>query len=763
MHSLDIPHCYGAYVSDAAASKCMLFEQFEKIDENVDISFKLSDNAEDQPSKPSSLGDSSLNVTKFKNLIEFNGESSQRETIELPLNLFIDLYYTVESNKFQFEDDITRSHDRGGSSQSNQCGPNKCMIEALSQKHGLIYTDIISKIINQDIVCYLSQVPIYNRKVSDVGGDGGHKNSHSGGIYSSLVALAGEESVPHNDRQLPTAGYYLKDMESLIDMLFPPAANTSGGSDQESFPDSNSHSVGIKSKGFRKTTECCGDVNSSLQQVNMWLNLEECSSSLHYDAMHNLMVVLSGQKEIYLFPPSEINFNSYPAYSQSTNHSRMCREDIARHISLLERQEASKTVSGMHTRYHQSTQYHRFLLEAGDVLFIPEGWWHYVTSSKCTFALNYWFDSPVQKSLEKRSVREVAFTSNISKKIPSNAYPEAVAPAPVTIDMSNYIFKSSFNALVSSMYEESLLVCVGMHMPQGTTKSVSTGNGCVHSTRNSNVLGTTIKSKPYPKKTIDYDADCVWCDEVYHQWECELENMWSLWLQYTDLIKNINSFPLARSRCSDGRFLEPMGYIDPYLVCSYDFERDSDMDSLGGISGRGRSCNCKGSTANCVDDTIIAGVVGCKRKWRNAGVSHADCLDAFPHSKRLEELYLKYRDMFYLLNHSQNMCFVVNPSFMKQYWTTYAKKHSLKWRRALEVLLPEIVKDIVYIWEQDELAGQKLNNVFFNGIYDMAPRMDITEGNEAPELFIPIYKQFLFKIDSLRKRIGAHIVRRDLL
>jgi hypothetical protein len=31
----------------------------------------------------------------------------------------------------------------------------------------------------------------------------------------------------------------------------------------------------------------------------------------------------------------------------------------------------------------------------GDVLFIPDGWWHEVSSEKCSMALNFWFHSPL--------------------------------------------------------------------------------------------------------------------------------------------------------------------------------------------------------------------------------------------------------------------------------------------------------------------------------------------------------------------------------
>ena len=41
-------------------------------------------------------------------------------------------------------------------------------------------------------------------------------------------------------------------------------------------------------------------------------------------------------------------------------------------------------------------------LQAGDALFIPEGWWHQVDSEPTTTAVNFWWQSPFTKSLQQR-------------------------------------------------------------------------------------------------------------------------------------------------------------------------------------------------------------------------------------------------------------------------------------------------------------------------------------------------------------------------
>ena len=43
-------------------------------------------------------------------------------------------------------------------------------------------------------------------------------------------------------------------------------------------------------------------------------------------------------------------------------------------------------------------------LAPGDGLFIPEGWWHHVTSSAHSIAINYWFRSPIYNLIHNNNI-----------------------------------------------------------------------------------------------------------------------------------------------------------------------------------------------------------------------------------------------------------------------------------------------------------------------------------------------------------------------
>lgn len=45
-------------------------------------------------------------------------------------------------------------------------------------------------------------------------------------------------------------------------------------------------------------------LDEDLLQINLWLGAMETTTNLHYDANHNLLFVLKGNKRVSLLPPS---------------------------------------------------------------------------------------------------------------------------------------------------------------------------------------------------------------------------------------------------------------------------------------------------------------------------------------------------------------------------------------------------------------------------------------------------------------------------
>uniref|UniRef100_K3W726 JmjC domain-containing protein n=1 Tax=Globisporangium ultimum (strain ATCC 200006 / CBS 805.95 / DAOM BR144) TaxID=431595 RepID=K3W726_GLOUD len=128
--------------------------------------------------------------------------------------------------------------------------------------------------------------------------------------------------------------------------------------------------------------ESVASYSESLSQVNLWIAVHSSRTSLHYDAYRNILVVLYGRKVVTLYPPSETrNLYAYPVHTKSTNHSQVnvAQPDLVKH-----------------PRFVNATS-QRFIVNAGDALVIPEGWWHQVDSDAYTIAVNFWFDGVRQQ------------------------------------------------------------------------------------------------------------------------------------------------------------------------------------------------------------------------------------------------------------------------------------------------------------------------------------------------------------------------------
>eukprot|EP01031_Cornospumella_fuschlensis_P037685 gene37685-45782_t len=125
----------------------------------------------------------------------------------------------------------------------------------------------------------------------------------------------------------------------------------------------------------------CQSLPSCLQEetidaVNVWMNLQESKSTCHYDANHNLLIVVSGLKKVFLIPPSLTHLlKPVSCLAEAHNHSDLSFEEIELIASQL------------------PTETYVVTIRQGDALFIPEGWWHMVYSTAATHAVNVWYKS----------------------------------------------------------------------------------------------------------------------------------------------------------------------------------------------------------------------------------------------------------------------------------------------------------------------------------------------------------------------------------
>ncbi|XP_034228744.1 lysine-specific demethylase JMJ30 isoform X4 [Prunus dulcis] len=125
-----------------------------------------------------------------------------------------------------------------------------------------------------------------------------------------------------------------------------------------------------------------------LASTNLWMNNAQARSSTHYDPHHNLLCIVSGCKQVVLWPPSaSAMLYPMPIYGEASNHSSIPLEnpDFSNYPRAQCLMEYSQKV----------------ILHAGDALFIPEGWFHQVDSDDLTIAVNFWWRSNIVSNMSE--------------------------------------------------------------------------------------------------------------------------------------------------------------------------------------------------------------------------------------------------------------------------------------------------------------------------------------------------------------------------
>ncbi|XP_021835271.2 lysine-specific demethylase JMJ32 [Spinacia oleracea] len=140
------------------------------------------------------------------------------------------------------------------------------------------------------------------------------------------------------------------------------------------------------------------------EAVNLWIGNNQSETSFHKDHYENLYAVVSGEKHFLLLPPTDVHrlyIRPYPAanysYSQDTGEFNLELEDPVRHVPWCSvnpypsegREEKERSEFPL---YFNGPKPFECTVKAGEMLYLPSMWFHYVKQSPHTIAVNYWYD-----------------------------------------------------------------------------------------------------------------------------------------------------------------------------------------------------------------------------------------------------------------------------------------------------------------------------------------------------------------------------------
>lgn len=140
-----------------------------------------------------------------------------------------------------------------------------------------------------------------------------------------------------------------------------------------------------------------------LRCINVWMGNSRTTitTPLHHDFNDNLYVVVEGRKHFTLFPPDqasnlytrgqllEVGANGIITYADITNMP---------HVSLLDIANPDRV---RFPRYREAeSQRLDFDLEKNEMLFLPAGWFHQVSSVDRHIALSFFAETPPAEKLQ---------------------------------------------------------------------------------------------------------------------------------------------------------------------------------------------------------------------------------------------------------------------------------------------------------------------------------------------------------------------------
>ncbi|PIC26796.1 hypothetical protein B9Z55_019264 [Caenorhabditis nigoni] len=123
--------------------------------------------------------------------------------------------------------------------------------------------------------------------------------------------------------------------------------------------------------------DVCFAESTSAENVdmNMWIGPADTVSPLHTDPRKNMFVQVHGTKLFRMVDPKDTEF-VYPFDGILSNTSQV---DV-------ENPDLSEFPDFTKVRVYDA------VVNAGDALFIPEKWWHFVRSTTPSISISFWFD-----------------------------------------------------------------------------------------------------------------------------------------------------------------------------------------------------------------------------------------------------------------------------------------------------------------------------------------------------------------------------------
>ena len=121
-------------------------------------------------------------------------------------------------------------------------------------------------------------------------------------------------------------------------------------------------------------------------EILAWFGPANTISNLHYDTSYNLLTQIIGYKRIRIYS-EEYTSLLYPYDGLMKNTSQINLELYDTTLSS----SSSTTTSSFPLFTYSSIPHYDFILQPGEILYIPPYYWHYVRSLTISFSVSFWW------------------------------------------------------------------------------------------------------------------------------------------------------------------------------------------------------------------------------------------------------------------------------------------------------------------------------------------------------------------------------------
>ncbi|BAY73746.1 transcription factor jumonji jmjC domain protein [Nostoc linckia NIES-25] len=133
--------------------------------------------------------------------------------------------------------------------------------------------------------------------------------------------------------------------------------------------------------------------------VRLWFGLVSktfsSSSSLHFDAEHNLFAQIRGRKRIILYPPIDY-LSFYPPLEDATGALYGSKVNPnAVDLELFPKFPWQEKIE--------------FVLQPGEMLYLPPFWWHHLTAVDDNISLSFWYGVKIEDFFWQKKMLSVFF------------------------------------------------------------------------------------------------------------------------------------------------------------------------------------------------------------------------------------------------------------------------------------------------------------------------------------------------------------------